>query len=346
MGLVAAEKGVAMSDRRLFVVCGVVSVGIACVCAFFGMSTLSVTGIFTSGSPDAEVFWRLRLPRVTAAFFAGAGLSVAGMVFQAMFRNPLATPFTLGVSSGAALGASLYFYLGAGLAAFGSLGKLAGLGSLGAALLGGLFSMALVYLLTRARGGFSTPVMLLAGVVINFFFASLVLFIQYLSNTVESMRILHWLMGSLSSIEAARIADLAFIVVAGALFIYWMSPELDLFIAGEEFAASRGVAVRRVTIQAFFVSSLVVGAVVSLTGPIGFVGMMVPHVCRMWLGYAHKRLLPASFFAGGCFLVVCDMVSRMVLAPAELPIGIITALAGGPFFLWTLLRATRRGDML
>ena len=326
-----------------FFIFGAVCVSAALCCAFFGISAISPSAIFVSNSPDAEVFWKLRLPRVVAAFFAGAGLSVAGMVFQAMFRNPLATPFTLGVSSGASLGASLYFYLGTGIAAVGSL---AALGTLGAALCGGLFSMFLVYMITRARGGFSTPVMLLAGVVINFFFASLVLFIQYLGNAAESLRIMHWLMGSLAGIEAARLADFSCIILVGALFIYWMSPELDLLVAGEEFAASRGVAVRRVTMQAFFVSSLMVGAVVSLAGPIGFVGMMVPHLCRLFLGHAHKRLLPASFFAGGCFLAVCDLVSRMVLAPAELPIGIITALAGGPFFLWTLLRVTKRGEML
>jgi ABC-type Fe3+-siderophore transport system, permease component len=313
----------------LFVVCG----------PFWGMTMISPTAIFEIGSPDAEVFWRLRLPRTVAAFLAGAGLSVSGLVFQALFRNPLATPFTLGVSSGAALGASLYFRLGAVAALFGSVG------SLGAALAGALLSMFLVYSLTRARGGFSTAVMLLAGVIINFFFASLVMLIQYMSNANDSLRIMHWLMGSLTGLEIVRLADLAFVVIAGAAVIFRMAFELDLLTAGEDIAASRGVAVRRTKLTAFGVASVIVGAVVSLAGPVGFVGMMVPHVCRLWLGWGHRSLLPASFVLGGCFLVLCDVLSRSLLAPAEIPIGIITALIGGPFFLWTLCTANKHGEL-
>lgn len=307
---------------------------------FFGMTLISPSALFQPGSPDAEVFWRLRLPRTVAAFLAGAGLSVSGMVFQAMFRNPLATPFTLGVSSGAAFGASVYFRLGIALSFLGSAG------SLGAALMGGLFSMALVYLITRARGGFSTPVMLLAGVVINFFFSSLVMFIQYVSNANDSLQITRWLMGSLNGLELARLTELAFIVIAGAAIIRRMSFELDLLTAGEELAASRGVPVKKTKMAAFATASVVVGAVVSLAGPIGFVGMMVPHICRLWFGSSHRRLLPASFLLGGCFLVLCDLAARSVLAPAELPIGIITSIIGGPFFLWTLFRTNRAGELV
>ena len=306
---------------------------------FWGLSFISPAVIFEAGHPDAEVFWRLRLPRLVAAFFCGAGLSMAGMVFQALFRNPLATPFTLGVSSGAALGASIYFWLGAGLSFLGSSG------SLGAALLGGLLSMALVYLITRAKGGFSTPVMLLAGVIINFFFSSLVMFIQYLSDSHDSMRIMRWLMGSLSGLETARLADLSFVVLAGAAVIWRLAPEIDLLTAGEDLAASRGVRVGRTKLQIFIAASIMVGMVVSLAGPIGFVGLMVPQVCRLWLGWSHRRLLPAVFFLGGTFLCLCDLAARLALAPAEIPIGIVTALLGGPFFLWTLFRTNKTGDL-
>ena len=313
-----------------------------------------------TGNPDAEVFWWLRFPRVIAAFIAGAGLAISGMVFQAMFRNPLATPFTLGVSSGAAFGAAVYFWLSSALVL--SSGVAGGLlsgqlmrflgstGSLGAALAGGLLSMGLVYLITSSRsslqgsgGGFSTPVMLLAGVIINFFFSSLVMFIQYLSKSSDSLRIMHWLMGSLTGLEIPRLPELAFIVLAGGLIIWRLSPEIDLLTAGEELAASRGVRVKRTKLTLFFVASIIVGAVVSVTGPIGFVGMMIPHCCRLWLGpaigCAHRMLLPAVFFAGGCFLTLCDLLARVVLSPAELPIGIITALLGAPFFLWILFRS-------
>jgi len=307
--------------------------------AFWGISAISPFDIWLPGSPDAEIFWRLRLPRAVAAFCVGAGLAMSGMAFQALFRNPLATPFTLGVSSGAAFGASVYFWLGAGLSFLGSSGSLV------AALAGGLLSMALVYGITRARGGFSTPVMLLAGVVISFFFSSLVTLIQCLSGAQDSLRIMHWLMGSFSGLEIARLADLAFVVTAGALMLHRLAPEIDLLCAGEELAASRGMRVRRGKILIFAVSSVMVGTTVSLAGPIGFVGMMLPHVCRMVTGWNHRRLLPAVFVTGGCFTALADLVSRVILAPAEMPVGIVTALIGGPFFLWILFRSHQGGDI-
>lgn len=309
---------------------------------FGGMSFIAPDAIFKWGSPDAEVFWRARMPRVVAAFLAGAGLSMAGMVFQAMFRNPLASPFTLGASSGASFGAALFF----GLGAAGGGGLLASLGGMGAAFAGSLVSMLLVYLITRARGGFSTPVMLLAGVIINFFFSSLVMFIQYLSASYDALRIMHWLMGSLTGLDLLRLPDLCFVVLACALFLRRLAPEIDLLLVGEELAASRGVEVKSVKLQLFGVSSLLVAAIVSVAGPIGFVGLMVPHFCRLWLGSAvtHRALSAAVFWGGGCFLALCDLVARSVLAPAELPIGIVTALIGAPFFLWILFRCNKGGN--
>jgi len=310
------------------------------VSPFFGMSAISPGSLFDAGSPDAEVFWNLRLPRATAAFLAGAGLAISGMVFQAMFRNVLASPFTLGVSSGAAFGASLYFRFSATATLFGMIG------GIGCAILGGFASMASVYMITRARGGFSTSVMLLAGVIINFFFSSMVMFVQYWSDAHDSLQIMRWLMGSLLGVEVIHLLDLAFVVILGAWFIHTLSLELDLLMAGEELAASRGVATQKTKIKAFVVASLIVATVVSLTGPIGFVGMMVPHICRLLFGWSHKTLLPASFVLGGCFLVFCDLMARTLLAPAELPIGIITAMLGSPFFLWTLFRSNKSGITL
>ncbi|MDR1166253.1 MAG: iron ABC transporter permease [Deltaproteobacteria bacterium] len=307
---------------------------------FFGLSVISPEHIFQEGHPDAELFWRLRAPRAVAAFFAGAGLSLSGMVFQALFRNPLATPFTLGVSSGASFGASVYFYLGGTF-----LIRLGGVGPLAASLVGAALSMTLVWAITRIKGGFSTVIMLLAGVVINFFFSSLVLFVQYLSDSHDSLRIMHWLMGSLAGLETARLADLAFVVIAGLAMIVFMASEIDLLTAGEEIAASRGVKVSAVKLKIFIAASVMVGSVVSLAGPIGFVGLMVPHACRLTLGWSHRLLTPAVFFTGGCFLVLCDLASRIVLAPAEIPIGIVTSMLGGPFFLWTLFRSQKTGDL-
>ncbi|MDR3134459.1 MAG: iron ABC transporter permease, partial [Deltaproteobacteria bacterium] len=304
------------------------SLVVLAVCPFFGLSVISPEALTIPGHPDAEVFWRLRLPRTVAAFLAGAGLSLGGMIFQALFRNPLATPFTLGVSSGASFGASVYFWVGGAI-----LVKAGSLGPLFSSLLGAFLSVFLVWSITRSRGGFQTAVMLLAGVVINFFFSSLVLFVQYMSDAHDSLRIMHWLMGSLSGLETARLAELAFVVIMGTIFVMSLAPQIDLLTAGEELAASRGVKLKTLKIEIFAVASIVVGTVVSLAGPIGFVGLMVPHACRLILGWNHRRLTPAIFFVGGAFLTLCDLASRLALAPAELPIGIVTALLGGPFFL-------------
>jgi iron complex transport system permease protein len=313
---------------------------IVAACPFFGLSFISPSALTIPDHPDAEVFWRLRFPRTVAAFLAGAGLSLGGMIFQALFRNPLATPFTLGVSSGASFGASVYFWLGGTI-----LVKVGSLGPLFSSLLGAFLSMALVWSITRSRGGFQTAVMLLAGVVINFFFSSLVLFVQYLSDAHDSLRIMHWLMGSLSSLETARLAELGFVVFMGTIFVMSLAPQIDLLTAGEELAASRGVRLKTLKIKIFVVASIIVGTVVSLAGPIGFVGLMVPHACRLILGWNHRRLTPAVFFVGGAFLTLCDLASRLVLAPAELPIGIVTALLGGPFFLWILFKTNSAGDL-
>jgi iron complex transport system permease protein len=304
---------------------------------FFGLEAIRLSDLKIPDSPEAYVFWTLRVPRTVAAFLSGAGLALGGMVFQALFRNPLATPFTLGVASGAALGASVYFWLG--LTVLGSVGPL------GASLLGAAVSMLVVFSVTRAGGGFSTAIMLLAGVIVNFFFSSLVLFIQYVSASADSLRIMHWLMGSLVGLETARLAELLGVILGGAFLIRAYAPEIDLLVAGEELAKSRGVETEKVKLAIFVIASIMVGTVVSLTGPIGFVGLMVPQAARFFLGWSHRILTLAVFFLGGAFLVLADLLARLLLAPAEIPIGIITALFGGPFFLLTLLKIRRRGQL-
>ena len=306
---------------------------------FIGAGMISPAEIFNAQSPDYLIFWRLRLPRSLAAFLAGAGLSLCGLVFQAMFRNPLATPFTLGISSGAALGAAIFLRLGWAATFLGMAGSLV------CALAGCFLSMLMVYGITRARGGFSTAVMLLAGVIINFFFASLVMFVQYISNAQDAAQIMRWLMGTLSGIDPAKLWEMAAAVCAGLWIFARMGPELDLLLTGEELAASRGVDVEKVKLSIFVTASIVVGVIVSITGPIGFVGMMVPQICRLMLGHAHALLVPAAFFLGGGFLAACDVLARSVLAPAELPVGILTAMSGAPFFLWMLFRGNKAGEV-
>ncbi len=304
-----------------------------------GMYTIPPAALldFGSGSTESTVFWTLRTPRVCLAFLAGAALAVSGMAFQGLFRNPLATPFTLGVSSGAALGVGLYVRMGLSL----SLPGIPGTSLF--ALLGALLAILLVYGLSRARKSSSTMTLLLAGVAVSFFFASLLLFLQYLNDFTQSFRVLRWLMGGLEVVGFEPVLNLLPAVVAGTLILFWLSQDLNLLLAGEEVAMSRGVDVRRTRKILFLACSLMVGAVVAACGPIGFVGMMAPHICRLLIGANHRILLPATFLFGGSFLTLCDTLARTIIAPVEIPVGILTALLGGPFFLWLLVRKRGTG---
>ncbi len=280
-----------------------------------------------------QILAEIRLPRIMFAFIAGAGLSLCGMVFQAMFRNPLATPFTLGVASGASLGAALTVFFGLSFTFLGVDGTTL------AAFIGALISISFVYYLSRFRSNFSTETLLLTGVAISFFFSSLILFIQYLSNITDSFRILRWLMGSLSIVGYHDILQLLPFVIICIAVVLWLSRELNLLMAGDDLALSRGVNVHGVRLALFLVTSLCVGAIVALCGPIGFVGMMVPHICRLLIGNDHRWLIPATLLFGGGFLILCDTIARLIIAPAEIPVGVITTLLGGPFFIWLLIKS-------
>jgi iron complex transport system permease protein len=288
-----------------------------------------------------DILWKIRLPRVIMAFLAGSALAASGMAFQAMFRNPLATPFTLGVSSGASLGAAVAIHLGL---AFQLLGIPA---VTWLAFAGALAAIGLVYGLTRTRRGFSTATMLLAGVAVSFFFSSLILFLQYLSDFTRTFRMLRWVMGGLEQIVGFdEVFNVLPFAVSGTLVVLYLTHELNLITTGDELATARGVDVNRTKFWVFFAASLMVGAVVAVCGPIGFVGLMVPHICRLLVGADHRWLTPAALLVGGAFLTLCDTLARTAIAPTELPVGIITSLLGGPFFLWLLLARSSETDIV
>jgi iron complex transport system permease protein len=311
---------------------GVFALAVTSLAPFVGPDGFAAGGV-TPGGQDvgSTVFWQLRVPRVIAAFLAGAALAMSGMAFQAVFRNPLATPFTLGVSSGASFGAALALQLGITGYWFGVSGPSA------AAFAGAMVSTSLVYGLTFLRGGFSTATLLLAGVAVSFFFSSLILFVQYTADVYNAFRMLRWVMGGLSVVDYNAIWGMAPFVAAGVAVLWFGRHELNLFTLGDDLAMGRGMDVPRTKRLLFFIVSFTVGGVVAVCGPIGFVGMMVPHMCRLIVGPDHRYLAPASALFGGAFLVLCDTIARIVLAPAELPVGVVTALLGGPFFLWLLL---------
>jgi iron complex transport system permease protein len=312
------------------------------VTPFVGVEQVPFEVVAKPNGTDASavIFWQLRLPRVVVAFLAGAGLAIGGAAFQALFRNPLATPFTLGVASGAAFGVALVSRLGIGLAVAGvTLDSVA-------ALSGALLAVAVVWALTHLRPAFSTMVLLLAGVAMSFFFTSLILFLQYTAALGDSYRIVRWLMGGLAGVGGRDVLQMLPFVGVGIVALGWRASELDLLSIDSDIAASRGVDVIGTRRWIFLATSVMVGGVVATCGPIGFVGMMAPHICRLLVGAEHRHLLLASCLFGGAFLAFCDALARTLMAPAELPVGVITAFLGGPFFMWLLLRRVASRDMV
>jgi iron complex transport system permease protein len=303
-----------------------------------GSTTISLRRAFNPSLPfadnvDAQIFFVARLPRTLAGALVGGALAAAGVVFQGLLRNPLATPFTLGVSSGAALGAMLAITFGWTLGGIGlpAIPVASFVGSLGA--------VGIVYALARARhGGISTNTLLLAGVTMNAFFSALILFVQYFADFAETYRTLRWLMGDLDiSAYQPLVAALPLLVVSFAIF-GWLARPLNLLSLGVDNAETHGVDITTAQRAAFFSASLATGAAVSVGGPIGFIGIIVPHLVRLLVGADNRVVLPASALFGAAFLVGCDILARTIMAPVEIPVGIITAIIGGPFFLWLLIR--------
>jgi iron complex transport system permease protein len=303
-----------------------------------GSTEVRLSRVFDTSIPwvdnvDAQIFFVARLPRVLAGALVGSSLAAAGVVLQALLRNPLATPFTLGVSASAALGAMLAIAFNLDMGAMGT-----GAVSV-AAFAGSLVGTAIVYLLaTRINRALSTNVLLLAGVTLNTFFSALITFVQYLIDFADWYRTARWLLGNLDvSSYGPLVAALPLVVLSFALFAMLPRP-LNLLTLGEDVAAARGVDVGRAQRAAFLSASLATGAAISLAGPIGFIGVVVPHLVRLLVGADHRVVLPASILFGAAFLVICDLIARTDMAPIELPVGIVTALIGGPFFIWLLVR--------
>jgi iron complex transport system permease protein len=286
-------------------------------------------------SPVDALIVDLRLPRVVVAALVGACLAGAGVLYQALFRNALADPYILGVSSGAGLAAALAItFAGAGV-----LGVLA---VPAAAFVGALATIVLVAAIATRRGVMDTLSLLLAGVAISYTLSALTSFVLVVRHEQMS-RIVFWMMGGLQTASWQQAAVVGSMLVVGLAvpLLYWR--DLNIMLLGDERAGELGVDVERFKRVILAVASLLVSAAVSVSGLIGFIGLMMPHAARLVLGPDHRLLLPASVLAGAIGMVLADLVARLVLAPVELPVGIVTALAGGPVFVWLLVRARRAG---
>ncbi|KAA3613272.1 MAG: iron ABC transporter permease [Calditrichaeota bacterium] len=298
-----------------------------------GSQPLDYENIFSNpNSLDAEIFFNIRLPRVLFAFLVGASLSVVGAVFQAILRNDLATPYTLGVSSGGAFGAVLAlklnlifsFFVFSAVSLFSITGSLVAIG--------------IIYAISKKQNGISMYTLILSGVAISFFFSAFNLFLHYMADFTETFRMVRWLMGSLDVNGWKYTISLMVILTVVFLYFFRNYKAYNILLAGDEVALSKGVEVYRLQKISFLIGSLIVGFIVAIAGPIGFVGLVVPHITRLLFGSDHKYVFSGSLIGGGVFLAVCDTFARTIISPAELPVGVITALLGGPFFIYLLIR--------
>lgn len=279
--------------------------------------------------PEKTIIFSIRIPRIIFAGIVGASLSTAGVVFQALLRNPLADPYILGVSGGSAVGAILGIILGAGLFPFGIPCM---------AFLGAILTVILVFGIARTGRELQSNTLLLAGVIVNAFFSAVIMFLISTCRSSELHNIMFWLMGDLSLAARGETILTGLFLAAGFIIIYIHSRPLNLIVTGEETALQLGVTVERTKKILFLSASLVVGVAVSFSGIIGFVGLIIPHIVRMLLGSDHRLLLPASLLFGASFLIVADTLARTIISPTELPVGVITAICGAPYFIYLLRR--------
>ncbi len=285
-----------------------------------------------TGVPDstAVILFQLRLPRVLLAALVGAALAAAGTVFQALFRNPMADPAIIGVSSGAALGAIVVILLGAG-------GALDAMGVSAAAFVGAMLTALVVYRLARLGPSVQVATLLLSGIAVAAIVSAVISLVMTFSG--QNIRSIYfWLLGGLGARGWQSVIAASPFMGAGIVIAMWSAHDLNLIALGEERAAQLGLGVERFKIVSLATGSLLTAAAVSVSGLIGFVGLMTPHMLRLLVGADNRRLLPASILGGASFMILADLVARTAVRPEEIPVGAVTAVLGGPFFLYLLRR--------
>jgi iron complex transport system permease protein len=317
-------------------------IAIMLACSLVGPQDISlkaaVAGPRDGAAPslDYEILMRVRVPRVLLAAMVGAALASSGAIFQALLRNPLADPYILGISSGAGLGAILAVIGGLSWTLWGRspIAVFAFVGALG--------TVWLVWGIGRITGKYQVTGLLLAGVVVNAFFSAMIMFLVSIAKGQQLYATIFWLMGNMTEEDLFVLWVGGGSILAGIVALFFLGPQLNIISVGHQDARSIGVPVERVELAAFAISAFITAVAVSLSGLIGFVGLIVPHAVRLLFGPDHRQLLPLSSLAGAMFLVVADTIARIVVAPAQLPVGVVTAMIGGPFFLFLLIRHSRK----
>jgi len=312
------------------------------VCSLMGTESVSLKAVFGGAggqeavNSDYEILVRVRLPRIILACIVGAALACSGVIFQALLRNPLADPYILGISSGAGLGAIIAVLSGLNWMLWGRspIAVFAFAGALG--------TVWLVWFIGRLTGKSHVTGLLLAGVVVNAFFSAVIMFLISVAKGQQVYATIFWLMGNMTEEDFLVLWLGAGCVAAGILALFYISPQLNAISFGEDDARSMGVNTARTRTIAFAVAALITAVAVSLSGLIGFVGLVVPHGVRLVFGPDHRQLLPLSGIVGAIFLVAADTLARIIVAPAQLPVGVVTAIVGGPFFLVLLIKHTHK----
>lgn len=298
---------------------------------FFGQIRLDPNGIFDPSSPSYMLMWELRTPRVLIAFFTGAILALAGLVFQSLFRNPLTTPFTLGVASGATLGTAIAIVFLSGMVFW----------QYALSFAGALLTVFVLFLISRTFKSTQTNSLLLVGIALSFFYSAALMVLFYLSDFSQSYSIVRFTMGSLGVIgfESLYPVALAAAALLGGIHLY--RRELKLLLVSLDFAFLKGIEASRVIMTLLLLTSVAVAICVSIVGPIGFVGLIVPHILKTIYRRSSDRLILPTFFYGGVFLVLCDLIARNLGATSDIPIGVVTSFLGGPFFIYLIIRRNR-----
>jgi iron complex transport system permease protein len=342
------SQGSILTNSRWVATLGILTltaIAVGMICLHFGAQPISYGEVLrvlgnmasdrdrTDGTPDIArtILLQVRLPRILLGFLVGCSLASVGVALQALLRNPLADPYVLGVSSGAALGAAVGILFGVGTT---FLAETA-LPACGFA--GGLVALVVIYRMAATYGQLPIHSLLLTGVILNAIFSALIMFITSILDPNRSYGMMAWLMGTLTAPTYSSLVGLMIYLSIGLFLLFSQMRVLNILALGEESARTLGIDTEQAKRSLFVLTALVTGAVVSVSGMIGFIGMVVPHAVRLVIGADHRLLLPASALVGGTFLMGADTVARTLIAPTEIPVGIITALAGGPFFVYVLL---------
>ena len=292
------------------------------------------SALFETNQSDSilySIVWRIRFPRVLLAAVVGATLSLGGLVFQALLRNPLAEPFILGISGGSAIGAIIGILLG--LSRFPGICFTSFLGSLG--------TLALILVMSTGKSVFRKDALLLSGVMVNAFCSAIIMFLVSITQDARLHNIIFWLMGDLSAADLPQVVILGAILIPCFIMVFMFSHAMNLLMMGKDMARTMGINIKAVTFTLLVVTSFMVSATVSFSGLVGFVGLVIPHLLRLVLGPDHRSLVPACLFGGAAYLVLCDLLARTLPQQGEMPAGVVTALIGAPLFI-ILLQKSRK----